>query len=225
MLATSGNTTRIGGWMTMRLRLKFCSLIALGLFLIQGCATLSKEECLSADWHTIGYEDGSRGFATQRIRKHREACAEHGIAPSFEIYMAGHREGVRHYCVPARGFSLGRNGKRYNGVCPADLENAFLAAFDEGRTVYQLQKETNQLQQDVRQARSEQENLIQEIETNEALIISDTTSPNRRRELIAQNKKIEFLIEDKQIFIEYAEEDIDWLLQRIEKKSRAYNHY
>lgn len=209
----------------MSYRLIFCSLVALGLFLIQGCATLSKEECLSADWHVIGYEDGSRGFTTQRIRKHREACAEYGIAPSFEVYMSGHREGVRHYCVPARGFSLGRNGKRYNGVCPAYLENAFLAAFDEGRAVYQLQKETNQLQQDVRHARSEQETLTQEIETNEALIISDATSPNLRRELIAQNKKIEFLIEDKQFFIEQAEEDIDWRLQRIEKMSSAYHPY
>jgi hypothetical protein len=127
--------------------------------------------------------------------------------------------------VPARGFSLGRNGKRYNGVCPADLENAFLAAFDEGRAVYQLQKETNQLQQDVRHARSEQETLTQEIETNEALIISDATSPNLRRELIAQNKKIEFLIEDKQFFIKQAEEDIDWRLQRIEKMSSAYHPY
>jgi hypothetical protein len=223
MLATTGNNTSLGGWMTTRLRLKICSLIALAIFLIQGCATLSKEECLSADWHTIGYEDGSRGVANQRIRKHREACAEHGIAPDFEGYMAGHREGVRQYCVPARGFSLGRSGKHYNGVCPTDLENAFLAAFDEGRAVYQMQKETKQLQLDVRQARSEQQTLIQEIESNEALIISDATSPNLRRELIAQNRKIEFLIEDKQLFIEQAEEDIDWLLQRIERKSSAYH--
>ena len=207
----------------MRLRLKFCCLIALGIFLIQGCATLSKDECLSADWHTIGYEDGSRGFTTQHIRKHREACAEHGIAPDFEGYMAGHREGARQYCVPIRGFSLGRNGKHYSGICPANLEDDFLAAFDEGRAVYQLKKETNQLQREVRQARGEQETLILEIETNEALIISDATSPNLRRELITQNKKLEFLIEDKQLFIEHAEEDIDWLLRRIEKKSRVYH--
>ena len=209
----------------MRYQLLFCSLIALALFLMQGCATLSKEECQVADWHMIGYEDGFRGFATQRISKHREACAKHGIAPDFEGYMAGHREGVRQYCVPARGFSLGRNGKRYNGVCPADLENAFLVAFDDGRTVYHLQKEINQLQQDVRQARHEQETLIQDIEANEALIISDETSPNLRRELIVRNKNNQFLIEDKQHFIEYVEEDIDWLLQRIEKKSSAYHPY
>ncbi len=211
--------------MTMRSRLILGSLAVLGLFWLQGCATLSEEECLSADWRTIGFEDGTRGYTTQRIGKHREACADYGIAPSYENYLAGHREGVRQYCVPASGFSLGRSGKRYNGVCPADLENTFLAAFDDGQAVYRLQQEISQLQQDIRRVRGEQETLEQELEANEAMIISNATSPNLRRELMAQNRKLEDLIEDKQLFIEQTEEDIDWLQQRIEKKSRAYHLY
>ena len=211
--------------MTMRRRRWTGILAALGLFCLQGCATLSEEECLSADWHTIGYEDGARGFSTQRIGQHREACAEHGIAPNFQDYMDGHRAGLRQYCVPATGFALGRSGKRYSGVCPAELENAFMAAFDEGRTVYRLHQEIDQLQREIRQARSEQEALVREIEANEAMIIADATSPPLRRELMAQNRKLEDLIEDKQLFIEQTEEDIDWLGQRIEKKSRAYHLY
>jgi hypothetical protein len=54
---------------------------------------------------------------------------------------------VDNYCLPVRGFSLGRNGKHSTSVCPANLEHAFWAAFDEGRAVYQLRKETNQLPQ------------------------------------------------------------------------------
>ena len=42
---------------------------------------------------------------------------------------------------------------------------------------------------------------------------------------MVRNKNNEFLIEDKQLFIDYAEEDIDWLLQRIDKKSSAYHPY
>ena len=209
----------------MRCRLIMASLAILSLLWFQGCATLSEEECLSADWRTIGFEDGTRGHTTQRIGKHREACADYGVAPNYENYLAGHREGVRQYCVPARGFSLGRSGKRYNGVCPTDLENAFLAAFDDGQVVYRLQQEISQLQQDIRRVRGEKETLEQEIEANEAMIISNATSPNLRRELMAQNRKLEDLIEDKQLFIEQTEEDIDWLQQRIEKKSRAYHLY
>ncbi len=211
--------------MTMRRRRWTGIMAALGLFCLQGCATLSEEECLSANWHTIGYEDGARGFSTQRIGQHREACAEHGIAPNFQDYMDGHRAGLRQYCVPTTGFALGRSGKRYSGVCPAELEHAFMAAFDEGRTVYRLHQEIDQLQREIRQARSEQEALVREIEANEAMIIADATSPPLRRELMAQNRKLEDLIEDKQLFIEQTEEDIDWLGQRIEKKSRAYHIY
>jgi len=209
----------------MRYRLIMLCFTAVGLLVFQGCATLSEKECMSADWRTIGFEDGTRGFPTQRISKHREACAEHGIAPDLEIYMAGHREGVRQYCVPAKGFTLGRSGKRYNGVCPEDLENAFLAAFDDGQAAYRLQREINQLQKDARRVQAEQEALQHDIEANEAMIISNTTTPNLRRELMAQNKKIEFLIEDKQLFIEQTQEDMDWLRQRIEKKSTAYHLY
>ena len=211
--------------MTMCCRLIAGSLAVLGILWFTGCATLSKEECLSADWRMIGYEDGSRGYPTQRIGKHREACADHGVAPDYETYLTGHREGVRQYCTPSRGFTLGRSGTRYNGVCPADLETAFLAAFDDGRATYRLQQEINQLQQDIRRVRAEQETLRQEIEDNEDMIISNASSRNLRRELMAQNKKLEELIEDKQLFIEQTEEDIDWLEQRIDKKTQAYHLY
>ncbi len=208
--------------MTMRRRWLAGGVAALALMYLQGCATLSEEECLSADWHTIGYEDGARGFSSQRIGQHREACAEHGIAPNFQAYMDGHRAGLRQYCIPVTGFSLGRSGKRYSGICPAELEQAFLIAFEDGRAVHRLYQEIEQLQRDIRRARSEQEMLAKEIEANEAMIVSDATSPPLRRELLAQNRKLEDLIEDKQLLIEQSEEDIDWLGQRIEKKSRAY---
>ncbi|MDJ0721411.1 MAG: DUF2799 domain-containing protein [Desulfobacterales bacterium] len=209
--------------MTKRRRRLAGVLVALGLALcLQGCATLSEEECLSADWHTIGYEDGSRGFSAQRIGKHREACAEHGITPNFRAYMDGHRAGLRQYCIPVTGFALGRSGKRYSGICPEELEYAFLAAFEDGRVVYRLQQEIEQLRRDIRQARNEKAQLEKEIEANEAMIIADATPPSLRRELMVQNRKLEDLIEDKQLLIEQSEEDIDWLGRRIEKESRAY---
>jgi hypothetical protein len=67
--------------------------------------------------------------------------------------------------------------------------------------------------------------LTKEIEANEAMIIADATSPPLRRELMAQNRKLEDLIEDKQMLIEQSEADIDWLGQRIEKQNRAYATY
>ena len=160
--------------MTMRRRWLAGGVAALALMYLQGCATLSEEECLSADWHTIGYEDGARGFSSQRIGQHREACAEHGIAPNFQAYMDGHRAGLRQYCIPVTGFSLGRSGKRYSGICPAELEQAFLIAFEDGRAVHRLYQEIEQLQRDIRRARSEQEMLAKEIEAYAELAVSAT---------------------------------------------------
>lgn len=210
---------------TMVCRLILGSIALLTFVLSQGCATLSKEECLSADWRIIGYEDGSRGFSSQRISQHREACNDHGITPDFDAYLDGHGQGIRKYCVPAKGFALGRSGKRYGGICPGDLEGAFLAAYDEGKAVYQLGKEIGELQKEVRQARNEQDSLYEELQDNEAMIISDTTSPNLRGQLLLQNRKLEQLIDEKQGFIEQSEDEIGWLRERMEKIDSDFRKY
>jgi hypothetical protein len=54
-------------------------LVSLSWTAFTGCATLGKEECLNADWFTIGFEDGARGYPASRIGDHREACAKHGV--------------------------------------------------------------------------------------------------------------------------------------------------
>ena len=46
------------------------SLLAIGL---GGCATMSGDECATSDWTAIGYEDGSRGYTTERFGKHSKA--------------------------------------------------------------------------------------------------------------------------------------------------------
>ena len=209
----------------MRHRMFVWGLAAISLLLFQGCATLSEDECLTADWRTIGFEDGARGISSRNISKHREACAEYGVRPDFEIYMAGHREGLREYCIPSQGFALGRSGKRFNSSCPPDLAPGFLAAYEDGQSVYQLQSDLKRLQGDIRRARSEQEVLKRDIEANEAMIESDATSRHLRRELMAQNRKLEELIAEKYVFIAETEEEIDWISRRIEKKNLAYYKY
>jgi hypothetical protein len=73
--------------------------LALVIAGLSGCATLSEEECAMSDWHTIGFEDGSRGYTADRLGDHRRACAGggqyHGVcAPELEpefldAYRAG----------------------------------------------------------------------------------------------------------------------------------------
>ncbi len=64
------------------------------LMLASGCATMSEEECLVADWHAIGYEDGAAGLQVAQLGKRREACAEYGVRPDTAAYRAGRDEGL-----------------------------------------------------------------------------------------------------------------------------------
>ena len=60
-----------------------CLLIAT---VLAGCSTgMGKDECLVADWRTIGYEDGLHGYTADRIGAHRVACAKHQIAPNLAL--------------------------------------------------------------------------------------------------------------------------------------------
>ena len=108
--------------------------------LVSGCASgLSRDECNTADWRTIGYEDGVQGRSEARISGHRKACAKHGVAFNFEAYRSGWDEGVGRYCQPGNGYHQGRRGKSYSGVCPVQMEAGFLQAYSEGRELYDME--------------------------------------------------------------------------------------
>ena len=49
--------------------LKQNGLIAAGALalVLQGCASMSKNECMTADWYAIGYESGIRGQRESQI--------------------------------------------------------------------------------------------------------------------------------------------------------------
>ncbi|NVJ49763.1 MAG: DUF2799 domain-containing protein [Gammaproteobacteria bacterium] len=199
------------------------SLIVLvaAMLTLQGCATLSKDECRSADWRTIGFEDGSRGYSSQRIASHREACAEYGVAPDFERYMQGHKQGIRNYCVPSRGFSLGRSGSQYNNLCPADLEPSFLTAYRRGLEVHAAEDEVRRIERDMQALDRERADLIAEVERNEKIIVSDNTTSRVRRELLEQNRVLEDLIAEKDAIYHRLEREKNIAQRRVNRLLRS----
>jgi hypothetical protein len=107
------------------------------LGLIAACSsTMSRDECRTVDWRTVGYEDGVAGRAGDRIGEHRKACAEYGVAPDLSAYQAGRAEGLRVFCQPHNGYRYGAEGRNYYGSCPADLAPAFVEAYDAGHELY-----------------------------------------------------------------------------------------
>lgn len=119
----------------MRIAVLSIGLIVAGTVL-GSCATMSAEECLAGDWSGRGFSDGAAGYAQSRLGEHAEACSKHGITPDDDAYRAGWAQGVLRYCTLPNGFAQGRSGAAYNGVCPANLEDDFLPAYQDGQVVY-----------------------------------------------------------------------------------------
>jgi hypothetical protein len=113
------------------------------LVLLQGCATLDKDECMLADWRLIGYQDGVSGKSAAAVGEYREDCAKHAVVPDLDAYRAGREEGLQQYCKADNGYRLGNAGRGLAAVCPTALEDDFRDAYNAGRKLYLARSTVN----------------------------------------------------------------------------------
>jgi hypothetical protein len=129
-----------------------CVIGLLGLALVSACAGLGKDECLHADWRTIGYEDGLRGYPAARIGNHRVACAKHQVTPDLAAYTERRDRGLQEYCQPRNGYRVGLNGRSYENVCPRATEPGFVDDYRYGRQIYDARSELHSAQTQLQSA-------------------------------------------------------------------------
>jgi hypothetical protein len=151
---------------------------------------MSQQECLVSDWRTVGFEDGVRGATADSIGRYRKTCAKHGVAPDFEAYQAGRAEGLRSFCQPGNGFDLGARGGSYRGICPADLEPEFVASFQDGRVLYELESGVRSADQMIASRNRELDDLAKALRDTEATLIADGTSAEERVLLVLDIKAL-----------------------------------
>ena len=145
------------------------------------CSTgMSKEECHLANWQQIGFEDGSVGRSMNYISRHRKSCAKAGIAPDFELYKKGHANGVRQWCNYDTGLNFGEKGRNYEGICPEDLEPAFLKGYDYGKSLFQAREKIKQIQINIDRIVNEIADIEDErVELSEFVVHQETTLQER----------------------------------------------
>ncbi len=103
------------------------------LLVLASCQSLSKDECIAADWRVIGEQDGSEGREPQnRFGQHVKACERAGIIPNQTLWNEGYQQGLFNFCTPLRGLSHGQAGQTYSNVCPPALEAGFLSGYQLG---------------------------------------------------------------------------------------------
>jgi hypothetical protein len=107
--------------------------------LLGSCSTMSKDECLAGAWGEKGYADGAAGYPTSRLDDHAQACAKYQVAPNPAAYQSAREDGLRTYCTFQRGWTEGRAGNTYYGVCRPEEEADFLPAYNDGRRLHEVE--------------------------------------------------------------------------------------
>jgi hypothetical protein len=127
--------------------------------LLQGCASISKSECLSANWEDVGVRDGANGRGEEYLIQHSKACAEVSVTPDREQWLRGRDRGLERFCVPGRAFDIGEYGGSFDvGICRGFDEDRLVHAYERGRDVYRLAQDVSSLDNEVRSLRSTLEN-------------------------------------------------------------------
>lgn len=150
---------------------------------LAGCAsaTLTREECISADWYQIGLADGQAGYEISRLDAHRDACSDTPTLINVEGYRNGRDAGLVLYCTPSTGYTLGRGGATYSGLCPASVEPTFLEAISLGQEVHRAQVEVNRSEQRVAQLERDLSERQQLLTTLEAIPASSRSTGHRQQ--------------------------------------------
>ena len=157
---------------------------------MSGCASMNRSECAAVDWQTIGYEDGAAGRAGERMAEHRKACAKYGVTPDLGLYQAGRRQGLREYCRPQNGYSVGADGGRYNGICPVEMEAAFVDAFESGRQLFTLRSRVWTTASHLDSAHQELDHVEHEIVAKSVVVVSSTASTEDRTQSLLSTQQL-----------------------------------
>jgi hypothetical protein len=163
---------------------------AILLLVLCGCSSMSKNECLTVDWRTVGYEDGVAGYSGDRIAQHRKACARYGVSTDLGLYQQGRQQGLQEYCQPAHGYRIGVRGGGYTGVCPANLEPAFIAAYDAGHQLYSLEVRVSNTVNQINYKRQELDRAEHGIVANAAAAASSDSNTQDRANAVVDTVQL-----------------------------------
>lgn len=184
--------------------------------ILSGCGKMMNEnECLVADWRTIGFQDGSAGRTTDWLAKRGEACAEFGVAPNMDQYLMGRDQGLISFCEPRRGFELGRRNGRYDNVCPSNLEGGFLNAYQDGRGLIQREQNVSGLDRAVQDAYAAIDVLEQQLTEDAIALAMIEMTPQERidyaltiKEMAEERGRLQQSLPQLQADLEYARQDL-----------------
>jgi len=174
----------------MRLYLPVGLLVAVAF--LSSCETLSKDECLAADWRVIGEQDGSEGYSPQqRFSGHVKACERAGVVPDQTLWNVGYQNGLLRFCTPSRGLSYGQAGTAYQNVCPPALEPGFLSGYQLGREESDQKREIRDIENRINGLEREIDELEEKISKGKVdEFEAERTIRRKRRDIRNENRTL-----------------------------------
>ena len=192
---------------------------------LHGCATLSEEECLYADWYQIGLEDGSLGKDSLTLAKHRKACAKAGITPDRAEYDRGHEQGLLRYCQYSTGLSLGERGSSMPLFCPEKVRTEFELGYQHGVERHQQNIIIGRIRSDIRQLHDAIHDHEDYIAHLEEVLTSEHTGAKQREEALDDMRTAEAELEILTSQLLDAQQTLDLEQDQLQRIISDQNYY
>ena len=191
---------------------------------LQGCGTLSPDECQTMDGYSVGLQDGLQGRTARPVEDFHKACAKpHDVTAQIAEYGRGRGQGLKQFCSARNGFQLGSKGVHYNGVCPGDAQQEFLAAYKQGKEIFDSELQIRRLAEILHVNRSQLRTLTATAQRKEAEIAAHDTASKRRAVLLAEMSDLQqtvAMVETEISGIEAALEEENRHLQNLTESAR-----
>jgi len=165
--------------------------MALTLALLQGCASMSKKECLYADWYQIGLEDGSVGRNAVMLAQHRKACAKAGVTPDLAAYERGHVEGLQRYCNYNNGLNVGSRGSAMPDYCPPNRVEDFTFGYRHGQERFQQRQVITAISNDITNLQNALAEYYDDKALLEDLLVSEEATKHERIQALIDIRRID----------------------------------
>lgn len=137
-----------------RSHLKLLAALAL-LGTVSGCASLSKNECLSADWEDVGVRDGANGRPEEYLIQHAKACSKVSVVPDRGAWQHGRERGLERYCVVRNAYQSGEYGNGFDvGQCANFDQERLTDAWRKGREVHRTAGVIDSIEGEMRDVRT-----------------------------------------------------------------------
>jgi len=131
------------------------------LMVLFGCSTMSKEECITANWKLIGENDARAGKTKLHFSNYQKKCQESGVSINNKKYFSGYAEGLKTYCTYENGYEVGASGENYSKICPSESSKEFVKGFIAGKYLFE-QKQYYEKKQKIQEEEMQRNSVFRE---------------------------------------------------------------